>query len=59
MARQELKKKLQIADNEVHDVYRKINAGRQKKKSPTKEEVAQAWKCLKERELLVKQIDNM
>ncbi|KAJ9584598.1 hypothetical protein L9F63_021068 [Diploptera punctata] len=59
MARQELKKKLQIADNEVLDMYRKITAAKQKKKSPSKEEVEQVWKCLKDRELLLKQIDNM
>ena len=59
MARQELNKKLQVADRKVIEISRKISAARQKKMSPTKEDVVEAWKCLKEREILVKQIDNM
>ncbi|PSN44410.1 Transcriptional adapter 3-B [Blattella germanica] len=59
MARQDLKKKLQAADNEVLDVYRKINAAKQKKKMPTKEEIENTWKVLKDREILLRQIDNM
>jgi Histone acetyltransferases subunit 3. len=59
MAQQELKKKLHVVDNEVRDLYRKLNAAKQKKKCLTQEEVAQAWKCLKERELLLEQIYNM
>jgi transcriptional adapter 3 len=59
MSRQELKRRLQLADNEVLDVYRKITATKQKKKPPTKEEMDLAWKSLKDRELLLRQIDNM
>lgn len=59
MSRQELKRRLQLADNEVLDIYRKITASKQKKKPPTKEEMDLAWKSLKDRELLLRQIDNM
>jgi transcriptional adapter 3 len=59
MSRQELKRRLQVADNEVLDIYRKITASKQKKKPPTKDEMDLAWKSLKDRELLLRQIDNM
>jgi len=59
MSRQELKRRLQLADNEVLDIYRKITASKQKKNPPTKEEMDLAWKSLKDRELLLRQIDNM
>jgi len=59
MSRQELKRRLQLADNDVLDIYRKITASKQKKKPPTKEEMDLAWKSLKDRELLLRQIDNM
>jgi len=59
MSRQELKRRLQLADNEVLDIYRKITASKQKKKPPTNEEMDLAWKSLKDRELLLRQIDNM
>jgi transcriptional adapter 3 len=59
MSRQELKRRLQLADNEVLDIYRKITTSKQKKKPPTKDEMDLAWKTLKDRELLLRQIDNM
>lgn len=59
ISRQELKRRLQLADNEVLDIYRKITASKQKKKPPSKEEMEQAWKSLKDREMLLRQIDNM
>lgn len=41
------------------DAFRRIMAARQKKRSPTKKEKDQAWKTIKEREALVKQLDTM
>ncbi|OWF35458.1 Transcriptional adapter 3-B [Mizuhopecten yessoensis] len=54
MKKQEIRKKLAAADAEVLDAYRKIQAARQKKKTPTKKEKDAAWKALKERDALVK-----
>lgn len=42
MARQEIRNKLQQADNEVMEAYRKISQARSKKKPPTKKEREQA-----------------
>ena len=41
------------------EAYRKIQASRQKKKTPTKKEKDAAWKALKERESIVKQLEGM
>ena len=57
MARQELRNKLQTADNDVMEAYRKISAARSKKKPPSKKERDQAWKALKEREIILKQLE--
>merc|ERR1719412_1083407 len=59
MARQEIRNKLQQADNEVMDAYRKISQARAKKKPPTKKERDQAWKALKEREIIIKQLESI
>ena len=59
MARQEVRNKLQAADNEVMDAYRKISQARAKKKPPTKKERDQAWKALKEREIIIKQLESI
>lgn len=58
MQHQELRKKLQVLDNEIMEAYRKIQASRQKKKTPTKKEKDQAWKLLKEREGLLKSLES-
>merc|ERR1712029_525344 len=58
MARQEVRNKLQQADNEVMEAYRKITA-RSKKKPPTKKEREQAWKALKEREIILRQLESI
>ena len=59
MARQEIRNKLQQADNEVMEAYRKISSARAKKKPPTKKEREQAWKALKEREIVIKQLESI
>ncbi|XP_053384226.1 transcriptional adapter 3-B-like isoform X2 [Mercenaria mercenaria] len=57
MAKQELKRKLAVSDSEVMDAYRKVQLTKQKKKTPTKKERDAVIKALKDRELLMKQID--
>ncbi|XP_072015314.1 transcriptional adapter 3-like [Amphiura filiformis] len=59
MKRQELRQKMRAADNETMEAFRRIMAARQKKRSPTKKEKDQAWKVLKERETLAKQLNSM
>jgi transcriptional adapter 3 len=59
MARQELRNKLQQADNDVMDSYRKISIARSKKKLPTKKERDNSWKALKEREIILKQLESI
>ena len=59
MARQEIRNKLQQADNEVMEAYRKISQARAKKKPPTKKEREQAWKALKERDIVIKQLESV
>merc|ERR1711976_1092265 len=59
MARQEVRNKLQAADNEVMEAYRKISQARAKKKPPTKKERDQAWKALKERDIILKQLESI
>lgn len=58
MVRQELRNRLQKADAEVMDAYQKISAARSKKKDPTKKEREQAWKALKEREIILKDLES-
>ena len=40
-------------------LYRKITAARAKKKPPTKKEREQAWKALKEREIILRQLETI
>lgn len=58
MGRQELRNKLAAADNEVMEAYKKISTARSKKKPPSKKEKEQAWKALKEREIILKQLET-
>lgn len=58
MKRQELKQKMRTADNETMEAFRRIMAARQKKRSPTKKEKDQAWKTVKDRETLAKQLNS-
>ncbi|XP_041365327.1 transcriptional adapter 3-like isoform X2 [Gigantopelta aegis] len=57
MSRQEMRKKLVAADSEVMEAYRKIQAARQKKKTPTKKEKDAAWKAIKERDAIIKTLE--
>ena len=59
MARQELRNKLSHADQDVMEAYKKISTARSKKKPPTKKEREQAWKALKEREIILKQLESI
>ena len=58
MGRQELRNKLAAADTEVMEAYKKISSARSKKKPPSKKEKEQAWKALKEREIILKQLET-
>ena len=57
MARQEVRSRLAEADKEVCEAYRRIALARSKKKSPSKKDREMAWKSLKEREALLKQLE--
>jgi len=59
MTRQEVSKKLQNADSEVIEAYRRITSAKQKKRSPTKKERELATKALKERDHLLKQLESL
>ncbi|XP_074661936.1 transcriptional adapter 3-like [Tubulanus polymorphus] len=59
ISRQDLKKKLSIADAEVLESYRKIQIAKQKKKTPTKKEKDSIMRALKERTSIIKQLDSM
>ncbi|RWS30231.1 transcriptional adapter 3-like protein [Leptotrombidium deliense] len=55
---QELNKKLENADNEVIEAYRRILNAKQKKRLPTKKEKDLATKALKERLSILKQMES-
>jgi len=57
LVRHDLKKKLRDADHKVIEAYRTIAAARQKKKTPSKKDKDAAWKYLKDREGIVRQLD--
>ncbi|XP_071552938.1 transcriptional adapter 3-B isoform X1 [Panulirus ornatus] len=57
LVRHDLKKRLRDADQKVLEAYRTIAAARQKKKTPSKKDKDVAWKALKDREVIVKQLD--
>merc|ERR1712029_1190899 len=58
LGRQELRNKLAAADGEVMEAYKRISAARSKKKPPSKKDKEQAWKALKEREIILKQLES-
>ncbi|XP_077990041.1 transcriptional adapter 3-like isoform X2 [Glandiceps talaboti] len=58
MKKQEIRAKVRVADNEVMEAYRRIQAARQKKRSPTKKEREMAVRALRERETLLKLLDS-
>ena len=59
MARQEIRERLSVADKEVCETYKKIANARSKKKSPSKKEKDNAWKALKDRETILKQLESV
>ena len=59
MARQEIRERLSEADKEVCEAYKKIALARSKKKSPSKKEKDVAWKALKDRETILKQLESV
>eukprot|EP00095_Tigriopus_kingsejongensis_P012371 maker-scaffold190_size271632-snap-gene-0.23 protein:Tk12371 transcript:maker-scaffold190_size271632-snap-gene-0.23-mRNA-1 annotation:"hypothetical protein CAPTEDRAFT_174003" len=59
MVRQELRNRLQKADEDVMEAYQRISTSRSKKKSPSKKEREQAWKALKEREIILKELESV
>ncbi|KAI1289978.1 Transcriptional adapter 3 [Halotydeus destructor] len=59
LSKQEIKKKLQVTDGEVNEIYRRFVQAKQKKKLITKKEKEQAVKALKDRESLVRQLDSL
>lgn len=56
--KQELKHRAQVADAEVMEWFRKMMAGKQKRKSPSKKEKEAAWKALREREAILRVLGN-
>lgn len=57
LVRHDLKKRLRDADQKVLEAYRTIAAARQKKKTPSKKDKDIAWKAIKDREVIVRQLD--
>ncbi|XP_070533893.1 transcriptional adapter 3-like [Ptychodera flava] len=58
MKKQDLRAKARVVDSEVMEAYRRIQAARQKKRSPTKKERETALRALRERETLLKLLDS-
>lgn len=59
MKKQELRKNIEIVNADVTEHYRKVFAARQKKRNLMKKEKESALKTLKEREILVKQLEQL
>jgi len=57
--KQEIRNKLTEADNDVKEAYQRISAARVKKRTPTKKEKDGAWKAIKDREAIIKQIEAL
>ncbi|KAL0118306.1 hypothetical protein PUN28_009152 [Cardiocondyla obscurior] len=55
--RQALKRKINIADNEVIDHYKKLTLAKQRKVPLTRKDQEKAWTCLRERESLLEQLN--
>jgi len=58
MQKQEVRRSVRAKDVEVLEVYRRIMQARQKKRTPSKKERDAAWRILRERENLLKQLDS-
>lgn len=59
MAKQEINKKLEVADEEVIESYKRLTTAKQKKRNPTKKEKDVAIRALKERDALIQQLDSL
>ncbi|KAK3909477.1 Transcriptional adapter 3 [Frankliniella fusca] len=59
MAHQDLRRKLKQQDNEILESYRKIAAAKQKRKPLSKLERDAAWKAVRDREIIVKNLDAL
>lgn len=59
MARQEVRNRLSDADKEVCEAYKRIASTRSKKKSPSKKERDVAFKALKDRDAILKQLESI
>eukprot|EP00092_Neocalanus_flemingeri_P002430 GFUD01002599.1.p1 GENE.GFUD01002599.1~~GFUD01002599.1.p1 ORF type:complete len:439 (-),score=161.22 GFUD01002599.1:96-1412(-) len=59
MARQEIRNRLAEADKDVCEAYKRIALSRSKKKSPSKKDKEMAWKSLKDREAILKQLEGV
>ena len=59
ISKQEVKKKLVVADNDVSEIYRRFTQTKQKKKLPSKKEKEQATKALRERDAIVRQLEKI
>ncbi|KAJ1531086.1 hypothetical protein ONE63_005911 [Megalurothrips usitatus] len=59
MVRQDLRKKLKHQDNEILETYRKVLSAKQKRKPLSKVERDAAWKSVRDREILVKNLDAL
>ncbi|KAK9499840.1 hypothetical protein O3M35_002801 [Rhynocoris fuscipes] len=59
MKRQEIKRKIRTLDSELIEIYRKTNCAKLKKKQLQRKERDQAWKVLKDRELLLKTLESL
>ena len=51
--------RLTEADKEVCEAWKRIALARSKKKSPSKKEKDVAWKALKDREAIIKQLETV
>uniref|UniRef100_UPI00358FDC7B transcriptional adapter 3 n=1 Tax=Myxine glutinosa TaxID=7769 RepID=UPI00358FDC7B len=58
MQKQEVRRSVRAKDVEVLEVYRRIMQARQKKRMPSKKERDAAWRILRERENLLKQLET-
>lgn len=57
--RHDLKKKLRDAEAKVIEAYKNISSMRAKKKPPSKKDKDVAWKAIKDREVIVRQLDSL
>ena len=58
MQKQELRQRAKVIDAEVMECFRKVTAAKQKKRNLTKKERDMAWKSLRDRESILKRLDN-